>query len=311
MSKLSIAQLKAAFATPKQEERDFGNSNFYPFYNMKANEKAVVRFLSDKNPDNPRGFLVEKVFHVLTINGQKRNVPCLSMYDEDCPICAVSAEYYKNKDEANGKKYWKKKQYLAQALVVEDPLPADAKTNVKHLGNVRILALGYQLYNIIKEAFGSDDLEAAPYDNQDGYDFTIKKTMQGEYPTYVVGTKFANKSRSLSEEELMVTDEQSVDLVTTLPRNPGAEKVQAMLNADMSGTSYDSEDDANSPPTDKSTTESKSVDTEKKSTPTAKPTKAATPAPDAPANKNDGTDASNVEAVLAAIRARAQHNKTK
>ena len=66
--------------------------------------------------------------HNLEINGDRKSVPCLSMYGEDCPICAVSSAYYKAEDKENGKKYWKKKQHIAQALIVEDPLPADEAT---------------------------------------------------------------------------------------------------------------------------------------------------------------------------------------
>ena len=71
---------------------------------MKNGEQAIIRFLPDKNQDNPLGFLVEKLSHALTINGERKTVPCLRMYGEDCPICAVSSAYYKDEDKENGKK---------------------------------------------------------------------------------------------------------------------------------------------------------------------------------------------------------------
>lgn len=244
----SLKDLKNVFGNENNKEnRDNGGTGYYPFWNMKAGQRAVVRFLPDANESNERGFLVEKVFHNLTINGQRKMVPCLSMYGDDCPICKLSQEYYKAKDEVNGKKYWKKKQYMAQVLVVEDPLEADATTGENHEGKVRLLSLGFQIYNIITEAFKSDELDVAPFEYEGGYDFIIKKTEQGQYASYAVGTKFANKQRDLSDEEIGVVEEGLIDLSTLLPKNPGFEKVEAMLQADLNGEDYsESDSDENS-----------------------------------------------------------------
>jgi len=236
-----LAKLKEIYGAPAQttsQTPSFSNNNSYPFWNMKVGEKAVIRFLPDTNEDNPRGFLIEKVFHNLELNGKRRTVSCLSMYGEDCPICKLSQEYYKSKDDANGKKYWKKKQYVSQALIVEDPLPANEETGEKHTGQVRNITLSYQVYNIIKEAFSSDELDEVPYDFENGYDFIIKKTTQGDFANFTVGTKFANKPRALTESELSAVYEHSVDLATLLPKNPGSTIVQAMLDAEMNGEEY-------------------------------------------------------------------------
>jgi len=240
--KRTLAEMKAAYSstTPTQNQNGPRDSNYYPFWDMQYNEKAVIRFVTDKNKDNPRGFLVEKVFHNLTINGQRTSVPCLSMYDEECPICKLSQEYYKAEDEENGKKYYKKRQNIAQAIIVEDPLPADKVTGETHEGKLRYLAINYQLYNIIKEAFAGDELEYTPDDEDNGYDFIIKKTEQGKYASYTLGTKFAGRSRPLTEDELVTVEESAIDLSTLLPKNPGVDKVRAQLNADVNGSSDDS-----------------------------------------------------------------------
>jgi hypothetical protein len=242
-AKEKLAAIRAQFGDQQSGPREQFTNKYYPFWNMKAGQRAVIRFLPDKDESNSRGFLVEKVSHNLLINGQKKTVACLSMYGEDCPICKVSQDYYKVNDKINGKKYWRKKQYIAQALVLEDPLPADKDTGLTHQGEVRHIALGYQLYNIIKEAFASEDdpLDASPDDFADGYDFIIKKTEQGEYSTYTMGTKFHSKQRSLSEDELVVVEEGMIELKTLLPKNPGVEKVRAMLNADLNGEDYQDE----------------------------------------------------------------------
>lgn len=302
MSKKSLEALKAAFATPEREQRESLPNNYYPFWLMKNGQKAVVRFLPDRDEENVRGFLVEKVFHNLVINGQKKNVPCLSMYEEDCPICKVSQDYYKHKDEVNGKKYWRKKQYIAQALVVEDPLPADETTGETHESKVRYLALGYQLYNIIKEAFASDELENVPYDFTEGYDFVIKKSEQGQYSTYVVGSKFLSKPRSLTEEELAIVEEGMIELSSLLPKNPGEERVQSFLNADLNGESVEESDDA--PVTAKATA---SVSRTEAAVEAEAPKAKKKPAKVVETDESDDGDSeavTDVDAMLAAIRAR-------
>lgn len=301
----SLNDLKNVFGNEdNKDNRENTNTGYYPFWNMKTGQRAVVRFLPDADENNERGFLVEKVFHNLTINGQRKMVPCLSMYGDDCPICKLSQEYYKAKDEVNGKKYWKKKQYMAQVLVVEDPLEADATTGENHEGKVRLLSLGYQIYNIIKEAFKSDELEVAPFSYEGGYDFIIKKSEQGQYASYAVGTKFMNKQRDLSEEEIGIVEEGLIELSTVLPKHPGIEKVEAMLQADLNGEDY-SEGDGDSD--DGGFTQ--------KAKPAAKPSKPAKPAADdeddapttrpiskpAPAAAASDTD---VDDMIAAIQAR-------
>lgn len=246
-----LARLKAAYGQPEDRQpREFAsNTKMFPFWNMKVGQRAVVRFIADKNPDNILGFMVEKLTHVLTVNGEKKTVPCRSMYGEACPICELSQKFYKAKDDVNGKKYYKKRQYLAQVLVVEDPLPADQQTGQTNVGQVRTLAINYQIRNLINEAFANVDepLEHDPDDIENGYDFVIKKTEQGGYASYVVGTKFMSRPRALTETEIVAVTEGAVDLSTLLPRDIGAEKVQAMLDADVSGDAFDNND--STPPT--------------------------------------------------------------
>lgn len=242
-TKRSLSELKSVYAPSTNTNNQSSGSSYndyYPFWQMKTGERAVIRFLPDANPDNPRGFLVEKVTHKLTINGKPRTIPCLTMYGEECPICKISQEYYKAKDEVNGKKYWKNRQHIGQAIIVEDPLPANEETGEKHTGKLRYISISYQIYKILQDAFGSDDLEHWPDDYENGYDFIIKSSDQGKYASYVVGTKFASRPRALTDEELEVAY-TAVDLSTLLPKHPGADKVQAMLEAEMNGVEYTDE----------------------------------------------------------------------
>lgn len=234
-----MEQLQAAFK--KEESSGSRPNNYYPFWNMKEGEQATVRFLPDADQENAMGFLVEKLMHTLTINGEKKSVPCLKMYDDNCPICKVSSAYYKAEDKTNGKLYWRKKQHIVQALIVEDPLPADSDSGETHEGKIRFLAIGYQLFNIIKETFESGELDEIPYAFVGGCDFIIKKTKQGDWPTYAVGSRFARKSTDLTEDQIAFVTDNMVELGTLLPKHPGEEKVNAMLEAALTGTTYNDE----------------------------------------------------------------------
>jgi hypothetical protein len=288
---LSLEQLKSAFKTPERSGNTLPN-NYYPFFLMKTGEQATVRFLPDANQDNPLGFLVEKHTHVLEINGERKTVPCLKMYGEDCPICAVSAAYYKAEDKENGKKYWRKKSHIGQVLVVEDPLDADKDTGETHEGKVRFVNLGYQVYNVIKDAFESGELNDVPFAYEGGCNFIIKKTQQGEYPNWSL-SKFARTESDLTAEEIEIAEEGIIDLSTLLPKNPGREKLEAMLEASLTGGEYSASDDTPTPPPAPAAPKKEA----------APAPKAEKPAP-APVAESEDEGSEEAEDILAQIRAR-------
>lgn len=295
---LNIEQLRAAFKKPERSATSLPN-NYYPFWNMKVGEQAVVRFLPDANKENPLGFLVEKLSHTLEINGEKKTVPCLRMYGEDCPICAVSQQYYQVEDKVNGKKFWRKKQHIAQALIVEDPLEPRNDDDEGHAGTVRFISLGYQIYNIIKEAFESGELEEVPFAYENGCNFIIKKTQQGEYATYATGSRFERKETDLTPEQIEFVEERLEDLSSLIPANPGREKVEAMLEAALTGSDYSDDSDAPSTPASppKPAKETKTVSVSKPATKVEQPATETV-------SESDSDGDSEVDDILAKIRAR-------
>lgn len=242
---LTIEQLRSAFKKNDNTGNSNRPNNYYPFWNMKDGEQAIVRFLPDKDKTNSKGFVVEKMTHNLTINGEKKTVPCLKMHKEECPVCKLSGHYYKQEDKLNGKKYWRTSQHIAQALIIEDPLEPNKETKETHQGKVRFLALGYQLFNIIKAGIESGDLEVDPTDYEKGYNFVIAKSKQGEYSTYTLGSRFKPRQVALNPDEIELVEENIVELKTLLPANPGLEKVESMLNAALTGSNYNAESAAN------------------------------------------------------------------
>lgn len=278
-------------------DNDRRPNNYFPFYRMEIEETATVRLLPDLNEDNPLDFVVEKLMHNLEINGERKTVPCLTMYGEECPICKVSAAFYKEegKGSPNGKKYWRKKQHLAQCLVVEDPLPADKETGETNAGKVKFLNIGWQLHGVIDEAFKSDELDEVPYDFDEGCNFIIKKSKQGEYSSYSLGSRFARKTTALTPEERAIVDEGMIDLSTLIPAQPDLEKVEAMLQAALNNSSYDEstgQSSGGSPAPKKAAP-----------APEKTPVKEEAPAPAAEADSDDGEEEA-ADAVMARIQAR-------
>lgn len=244
-AKDKLAALRAQYAASDSNANNNNrNTNYYPFWDMKNGQRAIVRFLPDLDKSNPRGFILEKFSHRLEINGKAKQLPCLATYGEQCPICKLAAAYYKVEDKINGKKYYKKKQYLAQALIIDDPLPVDEATGENSAGKVKILALGPQIYNVIKEAFASTDdpLEADPSDFHEGYDFIIKKTDGGQYANYASGTKFHSRQRGLTEDEISAANEGMIELNTLIPQNPGIDYIQRQLDAEQNGSEDDDQE---------------------------------------------------------------------
>lgn len=285
--------LRAAFARPApgSSPKNF-NSQFYPFWDMEVGQSVTIRILPDLDRNNPKQFILEKNQHKLTINGKETKVSCARMYGEKCPVCAVSSDYYKAGDNVMGRRYYKTRNYLVQAIIIKDPLPADPETGETSKGKVKILSLGSQIFQIIADAISSDELEFDPHDINNGYDFIIKKTKSGQHNSYVVGTRFDTTPRALTEDEITAMEEHSVELHTLLPKQTPPEQLQAMLSADLNGVDYDSEggnkDEESSAP---------AADSTPRPSPPAKTTKAQPPA-ETPADD----DEEDIDAILARIR---------
>ncbi len=238
----TLDDLRNALLQNESPNKQNFTNNYYPFWEMSEGQHAVVRFLPDANETNPLGFVLEKRMHNLIINGEKKSVPCMTMYDEECPICKVSKAFYDKGDEDRGKSYWRKRQYLTQAIVVEDPLPPDEQTKENYEGKVCCLALGFQLYNIVKDAIKTGELDTIPYMFNNGVDFIIKKSKQGKYSTYALGSKFMRNNRDLTDEEVALAQRDMIDLSTLLPRKPTVESLQESLTASLNATAATMED---------------------------------------------------------------------
>jgi len=224
MSKLEA--LKSAFTSKASGNVDDSWKKKYQFWKMQEGATAIVRFLPDLDEENPMGFLVENLVHELHVNGERRTVPCLAMHGESCPICELSKKFYDEKNEDLGKKYYRKKSYLGQVIVVESPIEHDATMLVK------LIDFGPKIFKIIQSAFQSGDLEVEPYALQGGYNFRIKKTKAGQYADYGTSS-FAPKQTDVDEE--LVNRIELMDLKEHRTKYIPRAEIEIMLNADLTG----------------------------------------------------------------------------
>lgn len=295
-AKNKLESLKAAFDKKSggaAATSDQSWKKFFQFWKMPDDSTATVRFLPDLDQDNNLGFLVEKLEHELIINGKREKVPCLAMHGEDCPICAMSRKYYDEKNDEMGKKYYRKKSYVGQVIVVDSPIEHDQSQLVK------LIEFGPALFKQIQAAFQSGDLEEAPYELKGGYNFRIKKTKNGQYASYTTSS-FAPKQTDLDDD--VIDQLQLFNLADYRGKKRDVATVQALLMAEQTGQQL--EDDIDESPAVVETVVAAKPVAAKPAVAPAKPKQAAVEQEDEPAAKP--AVSSKASSVLEQLRARAK-----
>lgn len=238
MSKKTLADLAAAFASKTTGEGgDASWKLFFNFWKAPVDSVSAVRFLPDADESNPMGFLVENLAHELIINGKREKVPCLKMYGEDCPVCALSQKYYDEKspehNEQLGKKFYRKKSYIGQVLVIETPIEHDQEQLVK------LIEFGPKIFKQIQAAFQSGDLEEPPYELKGGYNFRIKKSKSGEYADYGTSS-FSPKQTDVADD--LIESMVLYNLADYRTPKISREVLEAMLLADQTGGTFENQE---------------------------------------------------------------------
>ena len=168
-------------------------------------------------------------------------VPCVEMWGETCPVLTEVRTWFKDKSlEEMGRKYWKKRSYIFQGFVRENPL-ADDKAPANP---IRRFIIGPQIFTTIKGALMDPELEELPTDLMRGLDFRISKGSKGGFADYN-GSKWARKESALTEaEQAAIAEHGLFDLSTFLPKKPGEVElkvIKEMFEASVDGQSYDTE----------------------------------------------------------------------
>ena len=243
------AKLKEQEAGAGGQRTGGGDNAIYPFWNMKEGEQATLRFLPDGDQDNTF-FWKERLMIKLPFAGVKGEtdsrpvqvqVPCMEMYGDSCSILQEVRGWFKDPSlEDMGRKYWKKRSYIFQGFVTDNPLADDQAPE----NPIRRFIIGPQIFQIIKAALMDPDMEELPTDYTAGVDFRLNKTSKGGYADY--GTSnWARRERPLDDAEMNAVNTHGLfDLGDFLPKKPDAtaQKVmQEMFEASVDGEAYDAE----------------------------------------------------------------------
>ena len=248
----SLAEIRARIAA--QENKSTGSTqqsdnSIYPHWNMDEGTIATVRFLPDADNKNTF-FWVERQIIKLPFNGVKGDsnmkqiqvqVPCVEMYGDNCPILAEVRPWYKDeslKEMAN--KYWKKRSYLFQGFVRQNPLGDDKSP----ANPIRRFIISPQIFTIIKSSLMDPEMEELPTDYMRGLDFNVKKTSKGGYADYST-SNWARKESPLTEAEQSAIEAHGLyNLADFLPKKPGEAElrvIKEMFEASVDGKPYDLE----------------------------------------------------------------------
>jgi hypothetical protein len=249
----SLAEIRARLAAADNKgsnnSQGGGDRAVYPHWNMEEGQSATLRFLPDANTKNTF-FWVERAMIRLPFAGIKGEmdskqvmvqVPCVEMWGEACPILAEVRTWFKDKSlEEMGRKYWKKRSYIFQGFVRENPLGDDVTPE----NPIRRFIIGPQLFTIIKSALMDPELEELPTDAMRGLDFRISKTSKGGFADYNT-SKWARKESALTEAESAAVEAHGLfDLNSFLPKKPTEVElkiIKEMFEASVDGQPYDTE----------------------------------------------------------------------
>lgn len=248
----TLAEIRAKLK--EQETRSSGQSTggdnaIYPFWNLKEGETSTVRFLPDGDENNTF-FWQERLMIKLPFAGIKGEtdsrpvqvqVPCMEMYGETCPVLSEVRGWFKDKNlEDMGRKYWKKRSYVFQGFVTDNPLKEDSTP----ANPIRRFIIGPQIFQIIKGALMDPDMNELPTDYTAGVDFRIAKTSKGGYADYST-SNWARRERPLDEAEYKAIEDSGLfNLSDYLPKKPDEVQVgviKKMFEASVDGEAYDME----------------------------------------------------------------------
>jgi hypothetical protein len=239
----------------EEEERKSGNRSTsssgdkasFPYWNIPEKQTATVRFLPDKDDNNP-WFWVERQTIKLPFDGVVGGdyptsnpvlvtVPCIDMFGETCPVIAETRPWWKT-NEALARKYWKKRSFISQGFVVSSPFEeSDSPENP-----IRRFIVGPSLLEKLKAGLTDVEMENTPTDYLSGTDFKIKKTRKGDYNNYDT-SEWSRRSRPLSEAEQIAIEKHGLfnlkDFLGARPDADGVAVIKAMFQDSKSGKAYD------------------------------------------------------------------------
>jgi len=256
---LTLAQIRAKLQAQQAARSGGANNNngesvVYPHWDIPEGTNARIRFLPDADTNNPY-FWVERAMIRLPFQGVKGDpttketivqVPCIEMYEDidskyknACPILAEVRTWFNNPDtEELGRKYWKKRSYIFQGFVRENPLTTDKAPE----NPIRRFTISPQIFNIIQASLLDPEMDSLPIDYEEGLDFLVKKTSKGGYADYSTSS-WARRESPLTQDELDAIEQYGLfnlkDARPNIPTTEELEIIKEMFEASVNGEPYD------------------------------------------------------------------------
>ena len=247
----SLAEIRARLQ--EQDQKAGGRAGggmdnaIYPFWNIPENSTATLRFLPDADESNTFFWRERQMIKIpfAGVKGGDTNkqiyvqVPCVEMWNETCPIHAEIRPWFKDpRMEETARKYWKKRSYLFQGFVTQNPLKEETLPE----NPIRRFVINPSIFNIIKSALMDPEMVELPTDYTQGTDFRLTKTTKGQYADYATSA-WARKERSLNEQELGAVAQYGLyNLNDFMPKKPTAEELNLifeMFEASVEGELFD------------------------------------------------------------------------
>ena len=247
MATLAEIRAKLAQQDTRGNREGGGDNTVYAHWNIPEGTNSRIRFLPDGDDKNTF-FWVEQAKINLPFAGIKGQpdskpvtiqVPCVEMWGMACPILAEVRTWFKDPSlEEMGRKYWKKKSYIFQGFVRENPMKEEKTPD----NPIRRFMISPQIFNLVKGALTDPELENLPTDYDAGLDFVVAKSSKGGYANYDT-SKWARKESALSSEELEAIEKYGLfNLAEFLPKRPADSDLKVlkeMFEASVDGQAYD------------------------------------------------------------------------
>jgi len=247
----SLKEIRARIAAQqnKKSSNDSADGPVYPHWKIEDGQTAILRFLEDGNTKNP-DFWVERAVFKLPFNGIKGDptaqnvevhVPCMEMYHKDCAVLKEVRTWFKDDSmKPMGRKYWKKRSYIYQGFVHDDPMKRETPENP-----IRRFMITPQIHNLIESGMMDPEIEDLPTDMIKGLDFKVNKQIDAEDRANYTTSSWARRESALTEVELEAIEKFGLsDLSQFLPNEPSAEVqkiIFEMFEASVDGEQYDPE----------------------------------------------------------------------
>jgi hypothetical protein len=193
----------------KNKEDSERSNNNVPLIYLGSNGKIRVKILY-----NTKSNTVQRKIIRHTEGGKK--IACLSMFDEECPICSA----IRTVEDMNGKEcgvwneHHSKIRGICYAIIVDfEPSVFKDRDNPPKKGDMVILMYPQSIYNELNKIFveAGDHLESLLVDNN-GKTIEIKREKNGKEPP-----KYTVNVYPYGDEKIKETDEEFDTLLDSVP----------------------------------------------------------------------------------------------